>query len=425
MRLPVPARRSGILGDVDVVIVASGSRGDVAPYAGLGRRLRAAGHTVTIAAHEPFRALVAGAGLGFHPLPGDVLAVIGAPAKDGPISPWYLNRRIPQLSQYLLDVADGVVEATRAAEVVLVGGGAPFAEQAARARGVPSIGVYLQPFEPTGEFPSPLTNSARSLGRPANRWVGKLVTASLFPYARAGARIRERLGLPAESAAAIRRRLIDEDWPIFHGYSTAVLPRPRDWRPGLRVTGYWWPPDPPGWTPPPALSAFLAAEPAPVLVTFGSMAAGTGRWLADIVVEAVRRAGVRAVVQAGWAGLDLDGADVLTVGEVPHSWLMPRVAAVVHHGGAGTTAAGLRAGVPTVTTPIYADQPLWGRRVAELGLGPPPVPFRRLTAERLSAAVRAALADPRYRARAQSLAGVLAAEDGAAEVVSAVGRLDR
>lgn len=406
-----------------VVVIAAGSYGDVAPYTGLGSRLRDAGHDVTVAAHPPFADLVTGAGLGFHPLPGDLVSLLSVPSSDRPPSPMFLNGRVPQLSQYLLEVADGIVDATEAADVVLVGGAAPFGYHAAVARGLPSMGVFLQPFEPSGDYPSPMTNSGRSLGRSGNRLIGRALLAGLYPYHRAGARIRARLGAPPERANATRSHQAASGWPVFHGYSTVVLPRPREWRPDLTVTGYWWPAEPAEWTPPPELSRFLDAGPPPVLLSFGSMARGAGPWLAEAVLGAVRRAGVRAVVQAGWAELDVTTDDVLTIGPAPHSWLMPRAAAVVHHGGAGTTAAGLRAGVPAVTTPIYADQPLWGRRLTELGVGPPPVPFRRLTAERLGDALRQAVSRPDHAARAGDLARLLATEDGAAPVVAAVDRL--
>ena len=407
-----------------VVVIAAGSRGDVAPYTGLGVRLVAAGHTVTVAAHHALADLVTAAGLGFHELPGDLLSVISVPAGDRPPSPRFLNGRLAELGRYLDDVGEGIIAATQTADVVLVGGAAPFAYQAAVARGVPSMGVFLQPFEPSGDYPSPMTNSARSLGRVGNRLLGGLLLAGLFPYTRTANRIRAHFGLPPEGSRATRRRQAAQRWPTFHGYSPAVLPRPRDWRPGLEVTGYWWPHDPPGWVPPAELTGFLDAGPAPVLISFGSMAAGAGPWLRDAVIGAVRTAGVRALVQSGWANLDATaGDDILTIGAAPHSWLLPRTAAVVHHGGAGTTAAGLRAGIPAVTTPIYADQPLWGGRLAALGVGPAPVPFTRLNAERLGEAIREVVSRPSYRDRAAALGRVLATEDGAAPVVAAVDRL--
>jgi UDP:flavonoid glycosyltransferase YjiC (YdhE family) len=146
------------------------------------------------------------------------------------------------------------------------------------------------------------------------------------------------------------------------------------------------------------------------------MATGHGERFAEIVLAAVRRAGVRAVVQAGWAGLAVAGDDVLSIGEAPHDWLMPRTAAVVHHAGAGTTAAGLRAGVPAVAVPVLADQPFWARRLHALGAAPRPVPLPELTADALAAALREVTTTPSYTARARALARRLAVEDGTARV---------
>jgi UDP:flavonoid glycosyltransferase YjiC (YdhE family) len=144
-----------------------------------------------------------------------------------------------------------------------------------------------------------------------------------------------------------------------------------------------------------------------------------------VVTAAVRRAGVRAVVQAGWAGLsggDVDGHgdDVLSVGDVPHDWLFPRTAAVVHHAGAGTTGAGLRAGVPAVAVPVLTDQPFWASRLHRLGVAPPPLPLPDLTAESLAAAITTCVCEPALRRRAAGLARRVAAEDGAGRVLAHV-----
>jgi UDP:flavonoid glycosyltransferase YjiC (YdhE family) len=202
-----------------------------------------------------------------------------------------------------------------------------------------------------------------------------------------------------------------------------VVPRPDDWPADVRVSGYWWPARPADWQPPADLVDFLQAGPAPVFVGFGSMASQPGARLAETVAGAVRRAGVRAVVQAGWAGLTALGDDVLAVGDVPHDWLFPQLAAVVHHAGAGTMAAGLRAGVPAVAVPVLLDQPFWAARLQRLGVAPVPLPQRDLSAGALAAAIRACLDEPGYRGRAAELAGRINAEDGAADVVAAVGEL--
>lgn len=150
------------------------------------------------------------------------------------------------------------------------------------------------------------------------------------------------------------------------------------------------------------------------------MAGGQGGWLTDLAADAVRQAGVRGVVQAVWADLEANSGDVHVVGDLPHDWLFPRMSAVVHHGGAGTTAAGMRAGVPTVVTPVYADQPLGGARVHALGVGPAPLPLRRLTASRLAAAIRDAVDSPGHRDAAAALSARIATEDGVAPVVRAL-----
>jgi UDP:flavonoid glycosyltransferase YjiC (YdhE family) len=188
------------------------------------------------------------------------------------------------------------------------------------------------------------------------------------------------------------------------------------------VTGYWWPAAPPNWQPPDLLVDFLEAGPPPVFVGFGSMTP-THERLQEVVAAAVTRAGVRAVVQSGWAELEPAGDDILLVGDLPHDWLFRRTAAVVHHAGAGTTGAGLRAGVPAVPVPVLVDQPFWADRLHHLGVAPRPLPMRELTADTLTDALRSCLDRPGYRDRAAELASVVRAEDGAAGVLSLITRL--
>jgi sterol 3beta-glucosyltransferase len=408
---------------VRVLIVTSGSMGDVAPYTGLGARLGDAGHQVTVATHAGFADTVTAAGLGFRPLPGDLRAILPrARGQDGTSSgtgPRALIRLLRIARPLVAELGDGIAAAvagTRAEVVLLSTVVAPLGYQVAEAAGVPWAGAFLQPVLPTREF-GPALTGGRSIGPYGNRLLGRLAEAAAHPLYRGPIRdLRARLGLPTVDL----RRLESTQrhrYPTFHGFSAAVVPRPADWPPSHEVVGYWWPRWPPGWTPPADLTGFLAAGPPPVFVGFGSMAPGHGRRLAGPVLAAVRAAGVRAVVQAGWAGLAVQSAaDVLSIGPVPHDWLFPRMAAVVHHAGAGTSAAGLRAGVPAVAVPVLADQPFWGRRLHALGVAPRPVPLSSLTAGRLAAAVRAATTDPHLAARAKAVSARIAAEDGAARV---------
>jgi sterol 3beta-glucosyltransferase len=193
------------------------------------------------------------------------------------------------------------------------------------------------------------------------------------------------------------------------------------------VAGYWWPAHPAGWTPPADLERFLAAGPPPVFVGFGSRNPADADRLSAVVAAARRAAGVRMVIQSGWANLgaagEQDEDDVIVIGEAPHDWLFPQMAAVVHSAGAGTTAAGLRAGIPTVTVPMVTDQPFWASRVIALGAGPKAVPYKSLSAESLGAAISDAVRRDSYRSRAQAIAKQLDSEDGTLPVIRALDHL--
>jgi UDP:flavonoid glycosyltransferase YjiC (YdhE family) len=210
--------------------------------------------------------------------------------------------------------------------------------------------------------------------------------------------------------------------PVLYGFSPSVLPPPPDWSSEVHVTGYWFLDPPEDWTPPSRLVAFLEAGPPPLYIGFGSMGSRDPQKTSQLVLEALAPAKQRAVILSGWGGLETADlpAHAIAVDSVPFSWLFPRCAAVVHHGGAGTTAAGLRAGVPSVVIPFFGDQPFWGRHVAELGVGPAPIPRRKLTAERLARTIEIAVGDAGMRRRAAELGTAIRAEDGVAQAVALV-----
>ncbi|MGR0160519.1 glycosyltransferase [Paenarthrobacter nitroguajacolicus] len=400
-----------------VLMVAPGTRGDVVPMAGLGSALQGLGYEVAIAANPAYAPLVVESGCEFRPLPGDLEGLIRQPAPGAKASSGSVLTFWRKLTEYMGNAATGTLAAAEAGtDVILANSVAPYAYDIAEAMGIPAIGAHLQPTEPSAAYPPVLMNSARSLGAWGNKIIGERAAAGPAPYDAPVAHLRKELGLGKQSRAAGERRRRKAHAPILHGISPVVLPRPADWHSGLVMAGYWWPAMKPDWQPPTYLVDFLADGPPPVFVGFGSSAHSDPAF----ILEATRRAGVRAVVQGVGAVL---GEDAIGVGSVPHEWLFPQMAAVVHHAGAGTAAAGFRAGVPAIGIPVYTDQPLWASRIASLGAGPPPIPYKKLTPARLGDAITEAVSRPSYAQRAAKVAAAIAKEDGTVAVVEALRNL--
>ena len=406
-----------------ILVTTVGSRGDVQPFVALAAGLVRGGHDVALSTAELFAPLAAEHGVPFFPTTDGLLELMDHPAirrgletltSLGPIV-----RQMPGLLRLagatqaqLIDDAWQAVRATEP-EVIVFHPKAYWGPSFAAHVGAAAVRAALQPFYvPTGAFPLPVAPRL-PLGARYNR-------LSYLPV---------RLGM----AGSVRHYLAD--WrrqtgattargpaPTVHGVSRHVVPRPADWPDRAEVSGAWFLPEP-DWTPPPPLETFLDAGPPPVYVGFGSMAGRDPAQTAALVVEGLRAAGVRGVLATGWGGLDPGdlGGDMAVVGSAPHGRLFPRCAAVVHHGGAGTTHAGLRAGRPTVVCPFFGDQPFWGRRIHELGAGPAPIPQTELTPARLAAAAREALAEP-VRQRAQALGRAIRDEDGVRTAVRFVER---
>ncbi|MEV5319611.1 glycosyltransferase [Streptomyces sp. NPDC052687] len=406
--------------------MTAGSRGDVAPYTGLGQALVRAGHEVTLVTHGCFEPLVAGSGVGFHALPVDPRAELETSRGRGlhdASAVGKLVRMVGMARSLIGRMTDDLLAAARASEVLLLSSSlGPLGHTIAEGLRLPSMGLYLQPLAATREF-APAVLSGGSWGAVGNRLGGLGVGLAVERvFSAAVPAVRDRLGLPPRTPGAAWRARERGNWPVLHGFSPLVVPRPRDWRAGLGVAGYWWPYDRDPRLPA-GLADFLDAGPPPVFVGLGSATVPDPGRLSGEIVRALRAAGLRGVFQRGWGGLAADGDDMLTVGEVPHSVLFPRMAAVVHHAGAGTTAAGVRAGVPAVPVPVQFDAGFWASRLVALGVAPRAVPLRRLTAAVLTPALVRATRDRGMRERARTLAARVRQEDGTAAVVEWVNGL--
>jgi UDP:flavonoid glycosyltransferase YjiC (YdhE family) len=413
-----------------ITILALGSRGDVSPYLTLGQALKAAGHRVRCATFENFRPLVTAQGLDFHPVRGDVQGILSGPggqtlAESGR-SALRMARSVRRLFGVMAESFARDFSAPSLWDTDLIVNQLPgglYGYDLAQKLDIPMILAAVMPLTPTKHqpmlaFPASL---ARLPGYNAfTHWLAyQLVWQGYRPAVNRWR--QEVLGLSKAPRWGYARLLQEQRVPVLNGFSAHVVPRPPDWGAHVHLTGYWFPQDE-DWQAPEGLEAFIQAGPRPVFVGFGSMPVRDPQRTTAIVLDALKQSRQRAILHAGWAGLgqrDLP-AHVHKIEYAPYAWLFPQMAAIVHHGGSGTTAFGLRAGVPALVVPFLFDQFYWGRRLFALDVGPEPIPHKKLSAERLAWALSTATGDTHMRQRAAELGQKIRAEDGVREAVKVI-----
>jgi UDP:flavonoid glycosyltransferase YjiC (YdhE family) len=410
-----------------ITIITLGSRGDIQPFLPLGLGLMRAGFVVRVGTFEQFRAPVLEQGLNFARIPGDPRRTMSSQAGQA----WLSSGRNPiealrQMQRALfgddiMPMLNGVLEACRGSDAVVYSFMGAAAYHAAEKLGLPSIFTLVQPFTRSRRVPSMMA-PVLPLGGGYNLLTHRMSELMIWGMVqRAINRWRtDTLDLPPVSWRGPFDDMYAEKMPYLYGFSPAVVPRPDDWPDWHHISGYWFLDRDPAWSPPDALQRFIEAGPRPISIGFGSMVGTRAQELLEIAIQALKRSGQRAVLLGGWSdvvGLDLPQT-IFKIEAVPHDWLFPRMAAVVHHGGSGTTAAGLRAGVPSILVPFFGDQPYWGRCVHALGVGSKPIQHKALTAENLSAAISQAVADEDMRQKAATLGEGIRAEDGVQSAIN-------
>ncbi|MFS4097491.1 glycosyltransferase [Streptomyces sp. AF1A] len=398
-----------------MVIFAAGSRGDVQPCLALGRALQRRGDAVRILASLRYRHLIAGAGLDLHPLPVDPVEIIesaeGQELLAGRRNPVAFIRHMDRVMRpRMMSMLEETQIGAKGADLVLAPTFSFLGLHLSQYLNIPHALIHFQPSQPTTAFPHPFVPAARILGGVGNRLsFGAVDLGSWMVFRQfVNAWRQDSLGLAPMSLAAPFRHV--RRATVLCAFSPTLVPRPPDWGPNVHVTGFWHH-DQPLWKPPRRLLAFLAEGPPPLYVGFGSMQTGDPKATDALVRTALRRAGLRAVLPGDPATSD---DDILAVGDTPHDWLFPKMAAVVHHGGAGTTASALRAGKPSLICPFFGDQPYWAGRVHDLGAGPAPLPVADLTVDALTQRLHALTRYAPYTHRAHRLGQVLKAENGIA-----------
>ncbi len=413
---------------MQITIFAAGSRGDIQPCVALGCGLQQAGYRVRLAAPQEFAAFVQAHGVEFWPLRGDVQQAMASDTgrqflETGGANPIRAMRAMRALiTPVALQMAEDAAAACHDAGAILcLGVLAAFGATIAQVRELPLLLLEPTPLLPTRAFPAPGWPIQRNLGGWLNRFSGAAMLRALWYWYAPGVNaFRARWGLPGASAASFAHTL--RTTPLIAAYSPTLIPPPQDWPEQAHITGYLFLEERTAWQPPPDLLAFLEAGAPPVSIGFGSMAGREPAQLARLAIEALAASGQRGLLLTGWGGLHAEATPdtVYVLESAPHSWLFPRMAAVVHHGGAGTTAEGLRAGTPAVIVPFAFDQFFWGARIQALGVGPAPVPRKQLTADRLARAIHKAVTDPGIRQRADACGQAIRMEDGVGRAVAVV-----
>jgi sterol 3beta-glucosyltransferase len=411
-----------------ITILTTGSRGDTQPYLALAVEIEKTGHHVRIAAFENYKDLVQSYGLEFFPIKGDISKVAarddlkGALNADNPIK---VLLSFNKLKSLVSDLQKEFYTACTGADAIIYHPGAAIGYFIAQQKKIPAILATPFPMTPTGNFPALIFYNNVRLGKGFNylshkifeqiMWFASSSVVKQFWLKEFG-KIPENYGCPF--GRQITRKL-----PTIISCSKYVFPRPDDWPEHVYNNGYWLSDDAENWKPSPKLLKFLENGNPPIYIGFGSLGnSSKAIQTTELVVEALHLSGQRGILATGWNGLAEIAnipENILIIDSAPHSWLFPRMSAVVHHGGAGTTAAGLKAGIPSIVIPFSNDQFAWGRRVFELGVGPKPIPRKNLTADNLSMAIEFALSNETKKA-AKDLGEKISSENGAAAAANVV-----
>jgi len=404
-----------------ITLLALGSRGDIQPYAALGRGLKAAGHQVRFITFESFSRLIAESELDFHPIRGNAEALVAGAGADM----LALVRSFSSLAEgYARDLS-----APHLGETDLIINQLPiglYGFDLAEKYGLPMILAAVIPLARTRAFPVMGFPKLRVPGyNQATYFLAEQMAWQMFRAVINRWR-KHTLSLPPAPIAGYFGRFGQPRFPILNGFSSLVVQRPADWGEHIYMPGYWFPEDR-DWQPPAGLQEFIDAGSPPVFVGFGSMPIKDPPRTTAVILEALKQNGQRGILHMGWGGLGSQALPdtVFKIDYAHYGWLFPRMAMLIHHGGSGTTAFGLRAGIPACVVSFVFDQFYWGERIAGLGAGPKPIRHTQLSVENLSHAIRQGAGDGSMRQKAAELGRRIRAENGIENAAQIIGRILR
>jgi len=404
-----------------VTFIALGSLGDILPCLTLSGSLRRSGHEVRFITFENFSSLAEEQDLDFYPIRGDARALVNQAGANM----LALARTFASLgNSYAQDLSDPkLLETDLFINQLPVG---LFGFDLAEKAGVTMFQASVMPLTRTGYFPLvgspgiPLPGYNKLTYFVAEQMAWQMMRRAVNRWR------RETLGLPAHPMFGYFDQLAAERRPVLNAFSPSVVPIPPDWGKYVQVTGYWFSKDE-LWQPPAELVEFIDMGSPPVFFGFGSMPLKDPKRLLENILKALEDSDQRGIIHSGWAGLGQPELpdNVYLLAYAPYEWLFPKMAAIVHHGGSGTTAHGLRAGKPSLILPSVFDQHYWGKRIASLGVGPEPIPIRRFMSRQsgsaqLQSAIEQATQDGEMQQRAADLGRKIKGEDGLGRAIEII-----
>ena len=438
---------------MNIVIMVIGSRGDIQPFLRIGKDLKEFGHRVRLATHPAFKEFVEkDSGLEFFSVGGDPAELMAFMVKNPGMIPKMetlkkgeVGRRRAQMAEMFEGFWRACINATDderdAANLRMMGEKQPFVADAiianppcfahihcAERLGIPLHCVFTFPYSATQSFPHPLANIKKTNVDPGYANFMSYPLVEMMTWQGLGDLVNafrvKTLGLEPVSTLWAPGQMYRLKVPHTYLWSPGLVPKPEDWGSEIDIAGFVFLDLASSFDPPEELVEFLNAGDPPMYIGFGSIVVDDPDRFTEMIFEAVKQAGVRALVSKGWGGLGGDDTpdNIFMLENTPHDWLFPKVSAVVHHGGAGTTAIGLKCGKPTMIVPFFGDQQFWGSMIGNAGAGAMPVPYKSLTAEKLAEGIKQCLT-PESRKEAERLAKDIEAEgDGAKNAVTSFHR---
>ena len=397
-----------------ITMIALGSTGDVRPFILLGKELSSRGHAITIAAFSRFARDVSEAGFRFFPLCGDAESFISRVMQPGSNALTYLPHVERELKHVAPLLISDLCQSCEDTDALICNFFGSVYYSIAEKYNIPCIQTYYFPMDPNREIPMSTFRNQRMAP-----WMN--LASYKMGYFLLGTAEKHFLNTwRKENSLSLRKPDTAPDYrigshivPVVYAISPQFIPRPKEWNEHIYMSGFWFDDHPEPWSPPESLQQFLSSGSQPVYIGFGSMKNKYVSRLLTVVLRALHATGIRAVIATGWNGRNLKSTrQVYFIDYIPHDWLFPKVLAVVHHGGAGTTAAGLRYGRPTLILPFGGDQSFWGYHIHRSGCGPRPIPCQRVSVENLTKALLKLVGKPEYRLTAEKLGEAIRQENG-------------